>query len=235
MTGRGACINKKNGKADLHSLTVTEPKSLAALNRLIAASEPLVPGSKRAVLGEGPMHPAMAFVGEQPGDQEDIEGRPFVGPAGQILNRAFAAAGISRKKTYLTNAVKHFKFEERGKRRIHQKPTVGEVKHYRWWLLKELEFVQPTLIIALGATAALALANRPISVMKQRGPITFEAGPGYVTVHPSYLLRVPDRAAKNEAFAAFVEDLRSASSLAASLAASQSTKVKRHQRSALRD
>jgi uracil-DNA glycosylase len=162
----------------LRALTETEPKSLAALNRLIEASEPLATGSKRAVLGEGPMHPAMAFVGEQPGDQEDIEGHPFVGPAGQILNRAFAAAEISRKKTYLTNAVKHFKFEERGKRRIHQKPTVGEVKHYRWWLIKELELVRPTLIVTLGATAALALANRPISVMKQRGPMTFEAGPG---------------------------------------------------------
>jgi uracil-DNA glycosylase len=212
----------------LHPLTETEPKSLAALNRLIAASEPLVPGSNRAVLGEGPMHPAMAFVGEQPGDQEDIEGHPFVGPAGQILNRAFAAAEISRKKTYLTNAVKHFKFEERGKRRIHQKPTVGEVKHYRWWLIKELEFVRPTLVVALGATAALALANKPVSVMKQRGPMTFEAGAGYVTVHPSYLLRLPDKSAKAEAFAAFVEDLRSARSLAASLAASQQTKVRRH-------
>jgi uracil-DNA glycosylase len=219
----------------LRALTETEPKSLAALNRLIEASEPLATGSKRAVLGEGPMHPAMAFVGEQPGDQEDIEGHPFVGPAGQILNRAFAAAEISRKKTYLTNAVKHFKFEERGKRRIHQKPTVGEVKHYRWWLIKELELVRPTLIVTLGATAALALANRPISVMKQRGPMTFEAGPGYVTVHPSYLLRLPDKSAKAEAFAAFVEDLRSASSFAASLAASQQTKVKRHQRSTLRD
>jgi uracil-DNA glycosylase len=219
----------------LRALTETEPKSLAALNRIIEASEPLATGSKRAVLGEGPMHPAMAFVGEQPGDQEDIEGHPFVGPAGQILNRAFAAAEISRKKTYLTNAVKHFKFEERGKRRIHQKPTVGEVKHYRWWLIKELELVRPTLIVTLGATAALALANRPISVMKQRGPMTFEAGPGYVTVHPSYLLRLPDKSAKAEAFAAFVEDLRSASSFAASLAASQQTKVKRHQRSTLRD
>src|SRR2546423_14081269 len=108
-----------------------EPKTLDALNAMIAASKPLVPGATRAVLGEGPIGAAIAFVGEQPGDQEDRQGRPFVGPAGYLLNRAMSVAGIDRERAYLTNAVKHFKFEQRGKRRIHQKPTTGEVKHYR--------------------------------------------------------------------------------------------------------
>ena len=110
------------------------PKTLSDLNAIIAASEPLVPGAARAVLGEGPVGAAIAFVGEQPGDVEDQEGKPFVGPAGKLLERAMSEAGIERKASYLTNAVKHFKYEQRGKRRIHQKPTAGEVKHYRWWL-----------------------------------------------------------------------------------------------------
>jgi DNA polymerase len=129
-----------------------EPKSLAELNAIMAASEPTVRGGTRAVLGEGPIGAPLAFVGEQPGDQEDIEGRPFVGPAGQLLDRAFGDAGIDRRGAYLTNAVKHFKFEPRGKRRIHQKPTAGEVRRYRWWLMKEIEFVHPVIVVALGGT-----------------------------------------------------------------------------------
>ncbi len=121
--------------------------SIDELNAIIAAADPLVPGAKHAVLGEGPMRPALAFVGEQPGDREDVEGRPFVGPAGQLLTRAMDEAGIDRAKSYLTNAVKHFKYEQRGKRRLHQKPTAAR-KHYRWWLLKELEIVQPRLVVA---------------------------------------------------------------------------------------
>jgi uracil-DNA glycosylase len=161
------------------------------------------------------MHPAIAFVGEQPGDQEDIEGHPFVGPAGQLLTRAMDDAGIDRAKSYLTNAVKHFKYEQRGKRRLHQKPTLGEVKHYRWWLQKELELVRPKLVVALGGTAALALAGKQLSVTKVRGPYAFGEFAGYVTVHPSYLLRIPDAAAKKEAYRAFVADLRAARKLAA--------------------
>ena len=161
------------------------------------------------------MHPAIAFVGEQPGDQEDIEGHPFVGPAGQLLTDAMKDAGIDRGKSYVTNAVKHFKYEQRGKRRIHQKPTMGEVKHYRWWLQKELELVQPKLVVALGGTAAFALAGKQLSVTKVRGPYDFGEFPGYVTVHPSYLLRIPDAAAKKEAYRAFVADLRAARQLAA--------------------
>ncbi|MCC7254141.1 UdgX family uracil-DNA binding protein [Hyphomicrobium sp.] len=190
------------------------PKTLAELNAIITAAEPFVHGGKRAVLGEGPLRPAIAFVGEQPGDQEDIEGRPFVGPAGQLLTRAMAEAGIERDACYVTNAVKHFKFEQRGKRRLHQKPTTGEVRHYRWWLMKELELVQPALVVALGATAVLALAGKALPITKCRGPARFGAWPGFITVHPSYLLRLPDAAAKRAAYTAFVADLAKARTLA---------------------
>jgi DNA polymerase len=167
------------------------------------------------VLGEGPQHPAIAFVGEQPGDQEDQLGRPFVGPAGQLLDKALAEAGIDREKTYLTNAVKHFKFEQRGKLRLHKSPTAGEVKHYRWWLTKELDFVRPRLVVALGATAVLALAGKAIPVTRARGPAEFGDLHGYITVHPSYLLRLPDAAAKAEAYEAFVADLKRVAKMAA--------------------
>jgi DNA polymerase len=184
-----------------------EPSSLKALNRLIAAAPPMVSGSTRAVLGEGPLHPAIAFVGEQPGDQEDVAGKPFVGPAGQILDKALEEAGIDRKTVYVTNAVKHFKFEPRGKRRIHARPTTGEVKHYRWWLEKELDLVKPRLVVALGATAALALAGKPVAVGKNRGPYEFDGRPGYLTIHPSFLLRMPQQD-KERAFHDFVRDLK---------------------------
>ncbi|KQU05637.1 DNA polymerase [Methylobacterium sp. Leaf469] len=195
------------------------PESLDALNAIIRRSEPLVPGATQAVLGEGRVGAAIAFVGEQPGDHEDRQGRPFVGPAGQLLSKAMAEAGLVRGDAYLTNAVKHFKFEERGKRRIHQNPTAGEVSHYRWWLERELDFVAPRLVVALGATAVLALAGRAIPVTRARGPAEFGKGyAGFITVHPSYLLRLPD-GAKDEAYAAFVQDLRRVGELATRLAA----------------
>jgi len=184
-----------------------DPSSLKALNRLIEAAPPMVVGGTRAVLGEGPLHPDIALVGEQPGDQEDLAGKPFVGPAGKLLDKALAEAGIDRKKVYVTNAVKHFKFEQRGKRRIHSKPSAGEVKHYRWWLEKELDLVKPRLTVALGATAALALAGKPVAVAKNRGPHDFDGRPGYVTVHPSFLLRMPPRD-RTKAFRDFVGDLK---------------------------
>jgi DNA polymerase len=192
-----------------------DPKTLQALNKLIAAAEPLVPGADHAVLGEGPAHADIVFVGEQPGDQEDREGRPFVGPAGQVLNQAMAEAGIDRKSVYVTNAVKHFKFEPRGKKRIHQKPTMGEVKRYRWWLMKELDLVHPKLVVALGGTAAAALTGKAVSVTKARGKARFENRPGYITVHPSYLLRIPDAADKQQAYRDFVADLKKIRALAA--------------------
>ena len=188
--------------------------SLEALNAVIAASRPLVPGATRAVLGEGPRGAAIAFVGEQPGDQEDRQGRPFVGPAGQLLDRALDAAGIDRRASYLTNAVKHFKFEQRGKRRIHQRPTAGEVRHYRWWLEKELDFVSPHVVVALGATAVLALAGKALAISRHRGAIRFGDRQGFITVHPSFLLRLPEKDDRAQAFEAFVADLRKIRQLA---------------------
>ena len=197
----------------------SEPRTLAELYAIIAGSEPFVQGGKRAVLGEGPLHPAIAFVGEQPGDQEDLEGRPFVGPAGQLLDRAMHEAGVDRGKCFVTNAVKHFKFLERGKRRLHQKPTTGEVKHYRWWLEREMEIVDPKLIVALGGTAVLALTGKSLPITRVRGPYDFDGHPGYITVHPSYLLRIPDAEARREAYEAFVSDLRQAEKLSHALRA----------------
>jgi DNA polymerase len=198
-------------KAETESLP--KPRSLAEFNRMLAAVPPGVKGGQRAVPGEGPLHPLLALVGEQPGDQEDVAGRPFVGPAGRLLDRALDEAGVRRGRTYVTNAVKHFKFEQRGKRRIHSRPTVGAVKHYRWWLEKELDLVQPQLVVALGATAALALAGKPVAIGRNRGPMELGGWPGYVTIHPSFILRMrdEDRAA---AFRAFVADLEKAKSLA---------------------
>ena len=180
---------KRNPERVIAELAEEQPeKVLAELNAIIAASAPLVPGASRAVLGEGPVCAAVAFVGEQPGDQEDLEGRPFVGPAGRLLTRAMAEAGIERKKSYVTNAVKHFKFERRGKKRIHQKPTMGEVKHYRWWLMKELEFVRPRLVVALGATAVAALAGKVLTIAKSRGEAEFD---GFQATLPCILLPAP--------------------------------------------
>ena len=187
-----------------------EVRTLRDLNAVIASAEPFVMGGTRAVLGEGPLNPALAFVGEQPGDQEDLQGRPFVGRAGQLLTRAFAEAGIDRDACYLTNAVKHFKFEPRGKRRIHAKPNAGEVTACNWWLGNELRFIKPDLAVALGATAAQALLGRAVPVTKERGQIlSREDGlKVFVTVHPSYLLRLPDEATKAAERGRFLDDMR---------------------------
>lgn len=205
---------KKNPSKAVAAMAEQAPQSLEALNRIILTTDPFVSGGTRAVLGEGPIGADIAFVGEQPGDEEDLQGRPFVGPAGQLLDRALAQAGIDRRKTYLTNAVKHFKFEQKGKRRIHQKPTAGEVKHYRWWLLKELDFVQPRLVVALGSTAVLALTGKAVPITRSRGEARLGEWTGYVTVHPAYLLRLPDEPARKDAYATFVRDLESSRALA---------------------
>jgi len=199
--------SKRNPDKAVAAMHDAGPHSLAELNRIIAGSEPLVPGATRAVLGEGPMAPAVAFVGEQPGDQEELEGRPFIGPAGQLFDQALAEAGIDRASVYVTNAVKHFKYEPRGKKRLHKRPNPGEVKRYRWWLQRELFFVRPKLVVAMGGTALLGLTGKPLSVLKSRGPITLDGLPGYATVHPSYLLRLPEEAARREAYDAFRDDL----------------------------
>jgi len=166
--------------------------------------------ASRTVFGEGPIDAALMFVGEQPGDQEDISGRPFVGPAGQVFDRAVAAAGIDRTGVYVTNAVKHFKFEQRGKRRIHQKPDAGEIMACRWWIEQEALLVRPKVTVALGATAARSLFGKAMAIGKERGRphILPGGGEAWITVHPSFLLRMPDRAAADEEFERFVEDLK---------------------------
>jgi len=199
---------KRTPERALEAMWDQEPKTLQELNAVIAQAGPLVPGATQAVFGEGPSHADIVFVGEQPGDQEDLQGRPFVGPAGKLLDKAMREAGIDRSKAYLTNAVKHFKFEQRGHRRIHAKPTTGEVKHYRPWLMKELELVRPKLVVALGATAVLALTGKSTPISRSRGGAQFGPWRGYITVHPSYLLRLPDETTKREAYEAFVNDLR---------------------------
>jgi uracil-DNA glycosylase len=205
---------KRTPERALEAMWDQEPKSLKELNAVIAKAGPLVPGATQAVFGEGPAHAEIVFVGEQPGDQEDLQGRPFVGPAGKLFTKAMTEAGIDRKDVYLTNAVKHFKFEQRGHRRIHSKPTAGEVKHYRPWLMKELELVKPKLVVALGGTALLALTGKSTPITRSRGRARLGSYEGYVTVHPSYLLRLPDEATKREAYEAFLNDLRRVHDLA---------------------
>jgi DNA polymerase len=205
---------KRTPERALEAMWDQEPKSLKELNAVIAKAGPLVPGATQAVFGEGPAHAEIVFVGEQPGDQEDLQGKPFVGPAGKLFTKAMTEAGIDRKDVYLTNAVKHFKFEQRGHRRIHSKPTAGEVKHYRPWLMKELELVKPKLVVALGGTALLALTGKSTPITRSRGRARFGSYEGYVTVHPSYLLRLPDEATKREAYEAFLNDLRRVHDLA---------------------
>jgi len=171
---------------------------------------PLYKLATQTVFGEGPAHAPVMLVGEQPGDQEDQQGRPFVGPAGRILDRALAEAGIDRARVYVTNAVKHFKFEPRGKKRLHKKPNAGEIEACKWWLDQELEVIKPALTVALGATAARALAGRPIAIGTSRGRIMElrDRLPGLVTIHPSFLLRMPDPEVKAQEYRRFVQDLR---------------------------
>src|SRR5829696_1229216 len=164
----------------------------------------------QTVFGEGSADADVAFVGEQPGDQEDLAGRPFVGPAGRILDEGLAAAGIDRSQVYVTNAVKHFKWEPRGKRRIHQKPNWAEMTACRPWLEAELAVVQPDVLVCLGATAAQSLLGRQFRVTKMRGvPVESDLAPSVVaTVHPSSILRAPDEGARQEAMRDFVRDLK---------------------------
>lgn len=164
----------------------------------------------QTVFGEGPAQAAVMFVGEQPGDQEDLAGRPFVGPAGQLFDRALDEAGIDRRLVYVTNAVKHFKFEPRGRRRIHQKPEASEIEACRHWLAIERAAVAPRLVVMLGATAARAVLGRVVTISRERGrPFALDDDSrGFITVHPSFLLRLPDEAAKAREYAAFVADLR---------------------------
>ncbi len=164
----------------------------------------------QTVFGEGPAPAAVMLVGEQPGDQEDVQGRPFVGPAGRMLDKALAAAGIDRARVYVTNAVKHFKNVPRGKRRIHQRPNAGEIDRCGWWLDLELDFVAPRIIVAMGATAARSVTGRPVKIEASRGrQLPYRAGQSLlVTIHPSMLLRLREADVRAREFQRFVADLR---------------------------
>jgi uracil-DNA glycosylase family protein len=201
-------------------LTGTPQRPIASLADLAAAEAecrrcPLYQFATQVVPGEGPRDARMLLVGEQPGDQEDRAGRPFVGPAGRVLDRALAEAGISRETTFVTNAVKHFKHEMRGKRRLHKRPNAYEIDACRWWLDRERTLLQPQVIVALGATGLRGVLGRPATITSLRGkPVDLEDGVRLVaTIHPSALLRMDDEAAKREAYAAFVADLRLGASL----------------------
>ena len=187
------------------------PETLAAIDKAISACRKCPIGllDNHAVMGEGPQDAALMIVGEQPGDQEDIKGRPFVGPAGQLLDDHLQTAGIDRSAAYVTNAVKHFKYVQRGKRRIHQSPAAKEIDTCRWWMESERAIVQPKLVLAMGASAARGMLGKTVSISKARGaPIQLEDGSElWVTAHPSYLLRL-DGAARDEQVRLFDSDLR---------------------------
>jgi len=191
---------------------IPERPTLASLTR--AAQDctacDLYKKATQAVLGAGPREAAVFFIGEQPGDQEDLAGKPFVGPAGKVLDEALIAAGIPRQEVYVTNAVKHFKWEPRGKKRIHAKPTLGEVKACRPWLETELALVKPRIIVCLGATAAQSLMGSKFKITVERGKFFETPWAPWLTatLHPSAILRMPDADARREARARLVEDLR---------------------------
>ncbi len=188
------------------------PPSLAALRRQAANCQacPLWENATQTVFGEGAPDARIMLVGEQPGDKEDLAGHPFVGPAGKILDRALQDAGIDRDKSYVTNAVKHFKFVQRGKVRLHQKPNASEIRACRQWYEGERAALGPALVVALGATAAHSVFGKAMPIGKSRGRLfdldtTTKA---LVTVHPSYLLRLPDADTRAREYARFVDDLR---------------------------
>jgi uracil-DNA glycosylase family protein len=187
-------------------------RTLAALRRGEAGCTrcPLYKNATQAVPGEGPAKAPVMLVGEQPGNDEDLAGHPFIGPAGRMLDRAIEQAGLDRKRIFVTNAVKHFKFEQRGKRRLHKRPDPYEIDRCRWWNELERAIVAPKLVVAMGATAARSLTGRPVTITKVRGQLLplGEASRLMVTIHPSFLLRIPDQEGRHAELARFVDDLR---------------------------
>jgi uracil-DNA glycosylase family protein len=194
---------------------MAEPITYRSLTALAQAEAqctrcPLYKNATQVVPGEGSPRSRLVMVGEQPGDKEDLEGKPFVGPAGRMLDRAIAEAGLDRRKVFVTNAVKHFKFEQRGKRRLHKKPNAYEIDRCKWWLEQELRIIKPELIVALGATALRSLTGKPMAIAKLRGravPLA-DGTPLVATIHPSYLLRIQDHDDKAAEYSRFVADLR---------------------------
>jgi uracil-DNA glycosylase len=194
--------------------SVLESNSLSAIRRAAADCKncPLWKSGTQTVFGEGKPSSMIVMVGEQPGDQEDLSGRPFVGPAGKLLDRALEDAGIARTDTYVTNAVKHFKWEPRGKRRIHKKPSAREIAACRPWLQAELRIIRPKTVVCLGATATVAILGPTVRVLRDRGRVFSSAMAArvFVTIHPSLLLRLTDRDDAKREYDLFVRDLRAA-------------------------
>jgi uracil-DNA glycosylase len=190
----------------------TSIKSLKALRDAEQACTrcPLYKQATQVVPGEGPARARIMMVGEQPGDQEDKQGKPFVGPAGGMLAKALEDAGIDRDAVFVTNAVKHFKFEQRGKRRLHKRPNAYEIDRCHWWLDFERRLVKPDIVVALGATAVRSISGRPTSINKIRGRVLTlqDGGRMLATIHPSYILRIEDEADKRAEYRKFVTDLR---------------------------
>jgi DNA polymerase len=182
---------------------------------------PLYKFATQVVPGKGPAPARLMLVGEQPGDKEDLAGEPFVGPAGRILDEALEAAGISRTEAFVTNAVKHFKHEMRGKRRLHKRPNAYEIDRCKWWLDSERAIVKPAAVVALGATAARSVFGRVVTITRMRGEVhrLADGTAAFVTIHPSWLLRIEDKADKKEEYRRFVADLRRAAKLLADHAA----------------
>ena len=201
--------------------SVAEEGGLTALQRAARDAEecrrcPLWEPATQVVFGEGPADARVMFIGEQPGDQEDLAGRPFIGPAGQLFDRAMQEAGLDRRGVYVTNSVKHFKFVPRGKRRIHEKPGTGEINACRFWLDLERTEVKPAITVMMGATAARAVTGKAVAITRERGkPMALDGNTtGFITVHPSYLLRLPDEDSKAREYASFVADLKAVKALA---------------------
>ena len=190
------------------------PRSLTALREAENTCRRcgLYKHATQAVPGEGPAHAPLMLIGEQPGNDEDLAGHPFVGPAGRVLDKALQEAGIDRKQVFVTNAVKHFKHEMRGKRRLHKRPDPGEIDACRWWQHIERELVKPKLMVALGATAARSVFDRVITINKVRGRVlpVPDGGNALVTIHPSYLLRLQEERDKEREYAHFIDDLEEA-------------------------
>ena len=200
---------------DAHALTGARTlKSTRELPEAVNACKrcDLWKSATQGVPGEGKAPSGLMLVGEAPGDSEDLKGHPFVGPAGAMLDRALQEAGMDRESVYVTNAVKHFKFELRGKRRLHVRPSATEVQACNWWLEEEMRLVSPKLVIALGATAARALLGRVVTIAQTRGsPIKLnESTHLWVTIHPSFLLRIPEEAKKRAEYQRFVQELTDA-------------------------
>ena len=200
--------------AQLELAPVPHARSLSEAIKLAASCTrcPLYRDATQTVFGEGDVAAQLMLVGEQPGDKEDLAGKPFVGPAGALLDRALIEAGVPRGQAYVTNAVKHFKFTPRGKRRIHKKPDTGEIEACHWWLDLELDIVDPKVVVAMGTTALRSVLGRSASITSLRGrPVPLDGDRRLVaTVHPSYLLRMPDRGIAGQEFTRFVGDLAEA-------------------------